>query len=184
MLDNILANHCAPALAGIKPSNLVSCFKNKNPNIIGDVEELNEKLNKNDIYIKVLCECPKRFLLIVYRKRKITEHLNQKDIKEFLSTYGYDINASLEESLKFLSERIRCSQDFPHEIGAFLGYPLHDVYGFIECKGKDFLYSGEWKVYDDLESAKKIFDRYKNCKRAVVARVEKGQRLEDIFYAA
>lgn len=184
MLDNILAKHCAPALAGIKPSNIVSCFKEENSNITQDVKELNEKLNQKDIYIEVLCECPKRFLLIVYRKKKLTEHLQNKDVKEFLHSYGYDYGYSLQDYLKQLSERIKCNEDFPHEIGAFLGYPLKDVYGFIEFKGKDCLYIGEWKVYSDLENAKKTFCRYKNCKKALVERVEKGQSLEQIFQAA
>ena len=184
MLDNILANHCAPALAGIKPSNLVSCFKKYNPDILKDVKDLNLKLNKKDIYIDILCECPQRFLLIVYRKQKLQKHLNNSEIKDFLASYGYDKNMSLQEYLKRLSERIKCNEDFPHEIGAFLGYPLKDIHGFIESKGKDCLYTGEWKVYSDLDSAKKTFCRYKSCKRAIVERVERGQSIEEIFYAA
>lgn len=184
MLDNVLANHCAPALAGIKPSNIVSCFKSENSNIVEDVKELNQKLNSKDIYIEVLCECSKRFLLIVYRKEKLTQHLRKKEIKDFLVSYGYDENYSLQDYLKRLSKRINCNEDFPHEIGAFLGYPLQDVKCFIEDKGKDCLYIGEWKVYTDLENAKKTFCRYKNCKKALSQRVEKGQRLEQIFHAA
>lgn len=184
MLDSILASHCAPALAGIKPSNIVSCFKSENPNIGEDVKALNDKLNEQDIFIDVLCECPKRFLLIVYRKKKLTEHLNKKDVKEFLASYGYDVNYSLQDYLKQLSKRIKCNEDFPHEIGAFLGYPLDDINGFIESKGRECLYIGEWKVYSDVENAKKTFCRYKNCKRALLERVEKGQKLEQIFHAA
>ncbi len=31
--EYILAYHCAPAFAGIKPSNIASCSKRDNPNI-------------------------------------------------------------------------------------------------------------------------------------------------------
>lgn len=55
--EYILAYHCAPAFAGIKPSNIASCSKRENPNITVQIKMLNEKLNKNDIYINVLCEC-------------------------------------------------------------------------------------------------------------------------------
>ncbi len=184
MLDKILANHCAPALVGIKPSNLVSCFKCQYPHLMEDVKALNEKLNKKDIYIDVLCECPKRVLLMVYRKKKLTEHLHKTEIKEFLSSYGYNMNAGLEEALHHLGECISCNADFPHEIGAFLGYPLQDIHSFIETKGQGCLYTGEWKVYSDVTNAKKTFCRYKNCKKALLARVEKGQSLEQIFCAA
>ena len=53
--EYILAYHCAPAFAGIKPSNIASCSKRENPNITVQIKMLNEKLNKNDIYIDVLC---------------------------------------------------------------------------------------------------------------------------------
>ena len=69
--EYILAYHCAPAFAGIKPSNIASCSKRENPNITVQIKMLNEKLNKNDIYIDVLCECGERVLLMVYRKQKL-----------------------------------------------------------------------------------------------------------------
>lgn len=31
MIENIIAYHCGPALAGIKPSNIVACYKDKLP---------------------------------------------------------------------------------------------------------------------------------------------------------
>ena len=37
-----------------------------------------------------------------------------------------------------LSRKLCCSAEFPHEIGVFLGYPLGDVVGFIENRGKNF----------------------------------------------
>ena len=46
--EYILAYHCAPAFAGIKPSNIASCSKRENPNITVQIKMLNEKLNKND----------------------------------------------------------------------------------------------------------------------------------------
>ena len=44
--EYILAYHCAPAFAGIKPSNIASCSKRENPNITVQIKMLNEKLNK------------------------------------------------------------------------------------------------------------------------------------------
>ena len=81
--EYILAYHCAPAFAGIKPSNIASCSKRENPNITVQIKMLNEKLNKNDIYIDVLCECGERVLLMVYRKQKLCEYLQIDDINHF-----------------------------------------------------------------------------------------------------
>ena len=40
--EYILAYHCAPAFAGIKPSNIASCSKRENPNITVQIKMLNE----------------------------------------------------------------------------------------------------------------------------------------------
>ena len=54
-------------------------------------------------------------------------------------------------------------EDFPHEIGIFLGYPLEDVIGFIENKGKNPKCSGCWKVYCNPQEAEKMFCKIKKC---------------------
>ena len=163
--EYILAYHCAPAFAGIKPSNIASCSKRENPNITVQIKMLNEKLNKNDIYINVLCECGERVLLMVYRKQKLCEYLQRDDIKSFL-----------------------CDNDYPKEfslmIGAFLGYPLHDIYGFINHKHQGCLLTGEWKVYENTEQAKKLFCRYNKCRKAVIKRINEGRTLTDLFCIA
>ena len=104
--EYILAYHCAPAFAGIKPSNIASCSKRENPNITVQIKMLNEKLNKNDIYIDVLCECGERVLLMVYRKQKLCEYLQRDDIKSFLCDNGYPKEFSLAKYLAILKSRI------------------------------------------------------------------------------
>ena len=183
MLEKILAYHCSPAMAGIKPSNIVTCQKDKFPDVKEQIKELNDKLNQRDIYIEVLCECPKHSLLIVYKKSKLIEQLSNKDVQAFLKEYGYKPNGSLDDYLNKLRENLHCDH-FPHEIGCFLGYPLHDINGFINYKGQDYLYVGPWKVYADVENAQKMFNRYKNCSKSILRRVLKGQRLTQIFCAA
>ena len=170
--EYILAYHCAPAFAGIKPSNIASCSKSDNPNIACQVKTLNEQLNKNDIYIDVLCECGERVLVMVYRKQKLCEYLQREDIKSFLCDNGYPKEFSLTKYLAILKSRIYAqrlmNKEFPHEIGAFLGYPLHDIYGFINHKHQGCLLTGEWKVYENTEQAEKLFCRYNKCRRAVI----------------
>ena len=64
----------------------------------------------------------------------------------------------------FLKKRICTQDDFPHEIGFFLGYPPEDVVGFIENNGKNFKFCGCWKVYSDVNEAEKRFHMYRKCK--------------------
>ena len=61
----------------------------------------------------------------------------------FLGSYGYedvesgeDAGTSLERVCQYSDGEI-C---FPHEIGAFLDYPIDDVKCFIEKDGKDSLF--------------------------------------------
>ena len=57
----------------------------------------------------------------------------------------------------YLKYRFESLQKTPHEIGVFLGYPIWDVKGFIDNKGKDFKYCGTWKVYNNTDYAKIYF---------------------------
>ena len=41
MMDLIIACHCAPALAGIKPANIFTCCKKEYPTLKKDLELLN-----------------------------------------------------------------------------------------------------------------------------------------------
>lgn len=53
-------------------------------------------------------------------------------------------------------------------MGILLGYPIEDVTGFIEHKGKNYLYSGYWKVYRDVAAKKRIFLQYENAKEELI----------------
>ncbi len=81
-----------------------------------------------------------------------------------LSENGYP-GRSLFADLAHLKARIADrSGEFPHEIGIFLGYPLPDVKGFIEHRGRDCKLCGIWKVYGDEKAAGTLFARYERCR--------------------
>jgi hypothetical protein len=187
-IEHFLAYYCAPALAGIKPANIAAYGKSENPYILSDLEKLNNILNRKDIYIDTLCECKERILIMLYRRKNLCEYLNTPQIKNLLKGYGYPIQFSLREYLEFLKGRIASgcadTEEFPHEIGAFLGYPIHDIYGFIHHRNEQCLLTGEWKVYADADNAKKLFCRYAACRKAVVKRLNEGKTLEELFCTA
>ena len=184
MLEALLAYYCAPAFAGIKPSNLVSLNKLKFPDLHKELCRLNNELNPNDIYIEILCECAERVLVIAYRRTILEKHLFLHGSRAFLSRYGYPKTGQLEACLAILKTRLG-NDKFPHEIGVFLGYPLHDIYCFINHRGKDCLLVGEWKVYHTIEEAERLFCRFKSCRTALVRNVvQKGKTLAQIFRAS
>ncbi len=51
----------------------------------------------------------------------------------------------------------------PPEVGVFLDYPIEDVRGYIKNQGKCSRCIGCWKVYGDVESAKRRLQSYKKC---------------------
>ena len=70
------------------------------------------------------------------------------------------------------------------KIGAFLDYPIDDVKCFIEKDGKDSLFSGYWKVYNNPGKAKMIFGAYDKAKTNAVNEYLVGKTIRDIAYVA
>lgn len=182
-MEKLIAKHCAPALAGIKPANIVTCHRSDAVDIYAEVDRLNGQLNHKDIYLRVVCGCADRAIIMVYRKTILEKHLGERCNKAFLANYGYSSEDGLEGYLKKLSSRLK-QDGFPHEIGVFLGYPLHDIYCFINHRDEGCLFCGEWRVYHNEEQARRLFCRFKACKRALLKRVETGRTLAQIFCAA
>lgn len=183
MIEKVIAYHCGPALAGIKPANLVSCYKDKIPCVKTALEQLNRQLNGKDIYFEILCECENRVLVMVYRRQTLWRCLQRAEIRTLLESFGYTPNAGLCACLSRLKSRLN-NAEFPHEIGAFLGYPAHDIYGFIHHRSEGCLLTGEWKVYKNKEQAKKLFARYNRCRKALVRHLSQGKTLAQVFCAA
>ncbi len=179
-MEKMIAYHCAPALAGIKPSNIVTCYKKKIENLGEKIEKLNKELNEKDIYVEILCECEKKALVMVYRRKVLEKTLQDESVREFLFNMGYPYNAEVERYLEILKTRLK-GKEFSHEIGAFLGYPVHDIYGFMYHKDEGCLLCGEWKVYENADAAEKLFHRFNACRTALCRKLDGGKTLAQMF---
>lgn len=73
--------------------------------------------------------------------------------------------------------RVSCQvqEEFPHEIGIFLGYPLGDVIGFIKNAGHNCKCTGCWKVYCNECEAVRTFAKYKKCKDVYMRLWQQGR---------
>ena len=103
---------------------------------------------------------------------------------EILAPWGYDLSQPLEQVLAHLSQRVDQGGTFPHEIGLFLGYPVEDVVGFMEHKGQNFKLCGPWKVYGDVEAAKRCFARIQRVSQNIRERIDGGKTLFQVFAVA
>lgn len=177
--DNLLANHCAPALAGIKSANLISVQKTVGENLDDLLRIYNRSLNMAGIRMEILCRYSTHTLVLVYQPNLLWRELMLPENRRFLMNSGYSEWHSLSAVLHCLKERCR-TQCVPHEIGLFLSYPLEDVIGFIENR-QDCKLTGYWKVYSDVPSAQKRFHQFTLCKDDVCRRVQNGDSILRLF---
>ena len=171
---------CAPFLKGIK----IACILNITEE---NSRELYEILEGTGIKFKILTRNHGKCLVLLYRRESFYRYLKRTDVREFLGSYGYE-DVEPEKMLERLSKRVCQYSDgeicFPHEIGAFLDYPIDDVKCFIEKDGKDSLFSGYWKVYNNPGRAKMIFWAYDKAKTSAVNEYLIGKNIRDIAYVA
>lgn len=167
---------CAPFLKGIK----IACILNITEE---NSRELYEILEGTGIKFKILTRNYGKCLVFLYRRESFSRYLKRTDVREFLGSYGYE-DVEPEKMLERLSKRVCQYSDgeicFPHEIGAFLDYPIDDVKCFIEKDGKDSLFSGYWKVYNNPGRAKMIFWAYDKAKTSAVNEYLVGKSIRDI----
>ena len=168
-----LAFHSAPTLLGIKCASLISLLSDEFE-IAYHSRMFNEKACVKGLKTRILCQCKSRSLMFVYNERLLAKRLSDVEISEMLMGCGYPSDASIEENLEFLAARIKACNDFPHEIGIFLDYPIEDVKGFIKNKGENFKLCGFWKVYGSEEKAKKTFLNYKKCRNFLCGKLNEG----------
>ena len=176
----LLAIHCAPILSGSKAANIMTVT-------VHEFDRIGYLLEDTGIRYRFLKTKGDKGILYLYREKRLRQYLEQEEIQEFLSEYGYD-EVNIAKMLNLLSKRIRMYNDeeavFPHEIGVFLEYPLGDVKGFLANEGKNFMYSGYWKVYQDLQGAVRRFTQYDMERELTIQALMQGKSIREIALAA
>lgn len=164
MYEVLLINYASQTLANKKLANLFT-FRNKEKI---DIEKMvfgwNEILNAKDFYVEILSISESSAQIYAYRPEKLKCALCQSQTKCLLEKLGYNTKDTY-QCINHLKKRFR-KENFPHEIGIFLGYPYEDVIGFIENKGHKYLTNGYWKVYSNKEEKLKLFDEYNKIKKS------------------
>lgn len=176
--EELLAYNCAPVLAGIKPSNLLSLMPDDGEEIDKLLAQYNEQFAERGLVFKRLCACTKRVLVLVYNSAQLRKLVREPGYAAYLIAAGYQAGATLEENLAMLEQRLSDQNGFPHEIGVFLGYPLEDILGFVLNKGTGCKYSGYWKVYGDVPKARSLFAAYEHYRDIILAKLAAGLSLK------
>lgn len=119
-------------------------------------------------------------LIYMFRPKLLQEALDVPDTRELMKEMGYS-DHRIGCCLNVLRNKFVSSHQFPHEIGCFLGYPSEDVIGFM--KNEKCVYHGMWKVYGNVEEAKKKFALYEHVTQRCTALFQSGMPLEEIAVA-
>lgn len=175
ILENCLLHYASPTLLGRKMASLFSL--KKEAFFQNDFLIIGKSLEKHGLKMIILREDPYQLLVYVFREKSLLQLLNKNEVVDFLQKEGYQ-DFSPSYCLHKLKESLQAGV-FPHEIGVFLDYPLEDVKGFIENKGKNWKYCGCWKVYKDPQYCKKLFASYEACKKECLQKYQLGCRLEE-----
>ena len=177
--DELIIRFASPTLAALKVGSLISYRTTDFEALHTTVEQWNIKLNPKGVVVTLLQQKKDLYLMYVHRPNLLEHKLKLKEVQHILCPLGYPI-CPLADSIEHLMHRLDHEEQFPHEIGLFLGYPASDVQAFIRNKGCDGKCDGCWKVYTDVRQAKKVFAQYKKCTRLYLELHQKGKKLEDL----
>lgn len=183
MLELKIIEHCSPTLAGLKTANIFNYKFSSIDILLEEIQVENQKLNKKGVFIEILKIKGTQVLLYVYRKKKLEYDLKKEGVRSVLSRYGYT-SEEMNDCILKLKHRLSEYDNFPHEIGLFLSYPLEDVIGFIEQEGKNYKCSGLWKVYCNECEAIKLFARFKKCTAVYMRLFTNGRSITQLTVAA
>lgn len=175
-IETQIALQCAPLISGLKVSNLL---------IISAEDEALVRviLRRSGISFFRLLRTGEKVTFLLFRKNPLEAYLKQQEVETMLAEAGY-AELSLGNILSTFQKRyahyMSAGGRFPHEMGLLLGYPAEDVKGFVENEGKNFLYSGYWKVYADVEEKRRLFQKFENAKETVIQLLSYGVGIQDI----
>ena len=179
MSEELIVRHCAPTLANLKTGSLFVCPLTDRPSFFSSLRSLNELLVPKGLRALPLRIREYSALVYLYRPSRLKKDLEDPAAIKILQDHGYSCYG---KCLPKLIERVRASEEFPHEIGLFLGYPPEDVQGFLDhrpCKC-----SGCWKVYCNECEARKTFRRFDKCKEMYRLMFQKGKTVCQLTIAA
>lgn len=187
MSEEILIRHCSPTLAGIKTGNIVNFAYGSEEELKEELRRFNRAFAKKGLIAVVLRQGNGKALIYIYRPKKLQKDFMNEEVERLLAEAGYPGKIKKTGScIAYLSSRLKNSEDFPHEIGLFLGYPPEDVAGFIEnARGRcrKCKLTGDWKVYGDRETAEKKFCMYRKCTDIYYNQWMQGKSIERLIVA-
>ena len=176
-LEMRIAYQCAPLLAGLKPSNLLMLRER-------EVSYVKWMLKQAGISYFIVAQEQGKAAALLYNKGELQRYLVQDQVAKGLKKMGYRelaLGKVLYVFRRHYEAFLRGETDFPHEMGFLLGYPVEDVEGFIRNEGQNCLYTGDWKVYDNLTEKLTLFGKFEAARESLLKMISGGMGILDIM---
>ncbi len=161
--EKTIIEQCSPTLLGIKTGSIFTVKFTDFTSLNYDLEIWNRKFQEKSLKLMILRAASNVALIYIYREDALRKDLSDDTARKIMQTYGYT-SSQVCHILEMLKTRFVDYNEFPHEIGLFLGYPPADVEGFICNKGKNCKLCGYWKVYGNTTDAMIKFATYDQCR--------------------
>ena len=123
-------------------------------------------------------------MLLLYADSLSDEFLTRPEVRKIFIQQGYSDFAFQQLLTKFAKRYesyLTGTCGFPHEMGLFLGYPPEDVAGFMDHKGRDCLYTGDWKVYEHPLEKIELFHRFDKAREGLLRLIARGFDLAELL---
>lgn len=182
-MERYLVENCSPTLASLKTGNLFSYKYDSLEEVEFYVEFWNQCMAEKGVSVCILKIRKQTALIYVFRKNFLERDMKRPGVAELLKKCGYE-STDADYALRHLRGRLENNEDFPHEIGLFLGYPLGDVIGFVENEGRNSLCCGCWKVYCNECEALQTFLKFKKCTEIYTHLWNQGKSVLQLTVAA
>ena len=133
MSEKMLVRNCSPTMAGLKTGNLFSCDFESVAQMREILRSYNRRLTPKGVRLLPVRFRNGRALIYVYRPTRLAQDLCDRTARDILHARGYRCDQP-SACVARLARRLHDSEEFPHEIGLFLGYPPKDVHGFTTTR--------------------------------------------------
>ena len=158
-------------ILGSKPAEII--------NVPGSKEDKKIKLSQIEAFFSNCSRITYRIItthdggkrVLFINEKSMEKVLVNKRCINFLKFVGYSSDYELNDYMDELVFRLQ-SEEFPHEIGVFLGYPLKDVLGFMGYGKNELVEVKNWRIYGNKEISYEVYNNFMRDKAIMKEMIE------------
>ena len=158
-------------ILGSKPAEII--------NVPGSKEDKKIKLSQIEAFFSNCSRITYRIItthdggkrVLFINEKSMEKVLVNKRCINFLKFVGYSSDYELNAYMDELVFRLQ-SEEFPHEIGVSLGYPLKDVLGFMGYGKNELVEVKNWRIYGDKEISYEVYNNFMRDKAIMKEMIE------------